>query len=99
VCTTIQIVYQLLEAKYLTDEFEYNTGQTIPRTLRTIFLFYANVLSIIIPIFINYFVFYFYVRESYKSVFVMKKTMMFSVDEILRYTDVKTAKGINDFLD
>lgn len=96
-CSLIQIGFHYYEDKYLEDQFDYFDDKTIPLTLNSTILYSLYIVFLLIPVMVNYLVFYFYVKKSYTKLEI-RKSRFLSEDDIIRYQDVKPGKGIKSFL-
>jgi hypothetical protein len=79
------------------DLFDYTDEKTIPITFKSTLFYGFYIFCLLFPVYVNYFVFYYYVRNSFKSQNI-KRSRLLSDDDIIKISEVKARKGIKSFL-
>lgn len=96
-CSLIQIGFHYMEIEYIYDEFDYSNDRTVPITLKSVILYGIYILSLLVPLYVNYYVFYHYVNKSF-MVNDMRRSRLLSEEEIIKISDIKTRRDIKSFL-
>ncbi len=89
--------FHFVEIEYIEDEFDHSNDKTIPISTKAIIVYGIYFISLLIPVYVNYFVFYHYVNKSFK-VEKPTNTILLSDDEIIKFSDMKTRREIKSFL-
>jgi hypothetical protein len=92
-----QLCFHYAENEYIEDEFDYSNDKTIPITTTAMIVYGIYFTSLLIPVYVNYFVFYHYVKKSFK-VKKSRNTRLLSDDDVIKITDMKTRREIKSFL-
>jgi hypothetical protein len=98
ICSLSQIAFHYVEEVYLDDQFDYTNDKTVPITITSMLAYGIYMLCLLIPLYVNYFIFYFYVRKSFKHN-DNRLSRLLSNDDIIKFSDVKPGKGIESFLE